>query len=294
MQHTPNLPVYILNAFVDNEKGGNPAAVILDADTLSNEEKQQIAKEIGLSETAFVSSSKTAAYKLDFFTPNRQIAHCGHATIAAFSFLSQKGLVDQKSSKETIDGNRDIFIRDNMAFMEQLAPKFRDLPEYKDRVQSALGLSEHDLLENAPIQLVNTGNSFIIIAVKDPLILAQIKPVQEMISQISDELDLIGFYVFTTQASAQDRHASARMFAPRYGIDEESATGMAAGPLACYLYQVIGFKFPTLFIEQGHFISPPSPSLLQAELQVVCGKINGLLVGGKGMLSKTFSIAMAN
>lgn len=294
MKHTQNLPVYVLNAFVDNDKGGNPAAVVLDADALSNEQKQQIAKEIGLSETAFVSSSQTATFKLDFFTPNRQIAHCGHATIAAFSFLSQKGLVAQKSSKETIDGNRDIFIKDNMAYMEQLAPKFIDVNEYQERVKSALGLREDDLLENAPIQLVNTGNSFVIVAVKDPLVLKRIVPDQESIAKISDELDLIGFYVFTNEASQKNRHASARMFAPRYGIDEESATGMAAGPLACYLYEVIGLKFPTLFIEQGHFMSPPSPSLIQAELHVVCGKVNGLLVGGKGMLSETRSIALAS
>ncbi|WP_245823732.1 PhzF family phenazine biosynthesis protein [Photobacterium proteolyticum] len=43
----------------------------------------------GLSETAFVSQSDVADFKLAFFTPNRRIAHCGHATIATFSCLTQ-------------------------------------------------------------------------------------------------------------------------------------------------------------------------------------------------------------
>ena len=52
---------------------------------LSNEQKILIAQKVGLSETAFFSKSTVTDFKLDFFTPTRQIAHCGHATIAAFS-----------------------------------------------------------------------------------------------------------------------------------------------------------------------------------------------------------------
>ena len=77
--------VAILNAFVDSGKGGNPAGVVLDADCLTDSQKLDIAQKIGLSETAFVSNSHTADFKLDFFTPQKQIAHCGHATIATFS-----------------------------------------------------------------------------------------------------------------------------------------------------------------------------------------------------------------
>jgi len=76
--------VNIINAFGDNADGGNPAGVVLDADTLTDSQKLTIAKKVDLSETAFVSKSLQADYKLDFFTPTRQIAHCGHATIAVF------------------------------------------------------------------------------------------------------------------------------------------------------------------------------------------------------------------
>jgi PhzF family phenazine biosynthesis protein len=84
-----DIQVQIVNAFTDNDLGGNPAGVVLDADELNAQQKISIAAKVGLSETAFVSSSNSAAYKLDFFTPTRQIAHCGHATIATFSYLRQ-------------------------------------------------------------------------------------------------------------------------------------------------------------------------------------------------------------
>ncbi|MFZ6009121.1 MAG: PhzF family phenazine biosynthesis isomerase, partial [Bacteroidota bacterium] len=77
--------IKIINAFSIQGTGGNPAGVVLNADNLSPAEKQRVAAATGLSETAFVSRSNQADFKLDFFTPVRQIAHCGHATIATFS-----------------------------------------------------------------------------------------------------------------------------------------------------------------------------------------------------------------
>lgn len=106
-------------AFSNNGLGGNPAGVVLDADTFSEEKMQAIAKGAGFSETAFVSKSNQADFKLDFFTPSRRISDCGHATIAAFSALKEvhKNLVE--TSKEIITGVRNILIKDNKVFMEQ-------------------------------------------------------------------------------------------------------------------------------------------------------------------------------
>ena len=118
----------IVNAFIDGTAGGNPAGVVLDADTLTTEQKLHIARQLGLSETAFVSSSQSATVKLEFFTPTRQIPHCGHATIATFSLLHKLGVIGEGNfSKESIDGNLDILIAGEMVFMEQRAPQYRTL-----------------------------------------------------------------------------------------------------------------------------------------------------------------------
>lgn len=109
------IDIPIINAFVDEHKGGNPAGVVLDAQQYSQDQKQRIAASIGLSETAFVSPSSVADFKLEFFTPTRQIAHCGHATIATFCYLRQIGLLpNDQTSKETIDGRREILMQGDM------------------------------------------------------------------------------------------------------------------------------------------------------------------------------------
>lgn len=287
MDKNLQVEVQILNAFVDNETGGNPAGVVLDADKLTSEQKLKVAAKVGLSETAFVSRSKLADFKLDFFTPTRQIPHCGHATIAAFSYLSQLGRIESAyTSKETIDGNRQILLQGGLAFMEQTPPVYSDIQFRKDKVLESLDLKETDLISNAPVLIVNTGNSFAIIPVASSEILRNIKPDFEMIAQISEEFSLIGYYVFCIQTD----NANTRMFAPRYGIKEEAGTGMAAGPLACYLHDLLSIKKERFFIQQGWFMKEPSPSLLIVDLIKSDGKIVKIMAGGKGTAMATIII----
>jgi PhzF family phenazine biosynthesis protein len=280
--------VQIVNAFVFNDKGGNPAGVVLDADQFSSEEKLKIAAKVGVSETAFVSQSSIADFKLDFFTPNRQIAHCGHATIATFSYLAQLGKVPrQNSSKETIDGRREILLKGELAFMEQRAPSYFEPISLTEKILASLGITKTNLVTGKPISVVNTGNSFLIIPIHFKDTLKDLKPNMKLIHEVSDELDLIGFYPFTLETFEKISDASTRMFGPRYAITEEAGTGMAAGPLACYLYDVIGFKKTHLVIEQGWLMNPASPSQIVVDLEIANHKIQRLMAGGKGLVSES-------
>jgi len=271
--------VSLVNAFIDGDFGGNPAGVILNADNLTQDQKLAIAKKVGLSETAFVSKSSVADYKLDFFTPSRQIAHCGHATIAVFSYLVQTGRIGQGwFTKETIDGNRKILIDGNMAYMEQLAPSSQEINKYHSTVINSLGLREAEVFYKP--KLINTGNSFIVLGVEDEKKLAELKPDFELISSVSENLDLIGYYIFTPKVDNPQRDVTARMFAPRYGITEEAATGMAAGPMACYLYNELNAKKAQFNIEQGRLMNPPSTSVINVELNLKDDEIVSLMAGG--------------
>jgi PhzF family phenazine biosynthesis protein len=291
MEDVQKTEVQIINAFVDNGTGGNPAGIVLNADHLSNEQKLAIAQKVGLSETAFVSKSNVAEFKLDFFTPTRQIAHCGHATIATFSYLSQQHLIKKSySSKETIDGTRNIMLKDDMAFMEQKAPSYRAVEDKIASILKSLNLSANDILPGAPLTLANTGNSFLIVPVKSAEVLKRIQPDFDLITEISEAFDLIGYYVFSIDTSSTERDATTRMFAPRYGIKEEAGTGMAAGPLACYLYDILRIRKSRFMIEQGWFMMHPSPSLITVDLIIDRKNISGLMAGGKGLTVKTLLI----
>ena len=227
------------------------------------------------------------------FWSTRRIAHCGHATIATFSYLQQLSRIGKAAtSKETIDGDRNIFIDGDMAFMEQLAPSYKEVDHFMESLISSLGISVRDLLSNYKPFIVNTGNSFLVVPLKDETTVLSAHPDLGKIHKISEEFDLIGYYIFSQHTKLSERDAGTRMFAPRYGINEESATGMAAGPLACYLYDKIGIKKDVFLIEQGHFMKLPSPSVITVKLNLEDGKITGLIAGGKAKVMKSLNISI--
>lgn len=281
------IEVNIINAFSQNGQGGNPAGVVFDADRLTKDQKQKIASLTGFSETAFVSSSKLADFKLDFFTPLKQIAHCGHATIATFSYLKQNGVIQGTySSKETIDGTRRIKFDGDYAFMEQKSPSFivPPLENIEDIVHSLrlrFGLIKKDTIP----AIVNTGNSFLIIGVEDESTIALIKYDSKEVVRLSEKLGLIGFYIYAISKSDKSNDATTRMFAPYYGIEEEAATGMAAGPLAAYLYEFEKIRKTKFRIEQGRFMTTPSLSQIIVDLMLKENMINSLFAGGQAYVS---------
>lgn len=277
--------VNIINAFSINNNGGNPAGVVFDADKFSNETKQAIATAAAFPETAFVSSSAIADFKLDFFTPTKQIPHCGHATIATFTYLKSEGKIpSDHSSKETIDGRRNIEFREGMAFMEQQSPKFHIPEDDIDAIVNSLGISRNELKPGLLPTIVNTGNSFLMVPVKNAEILAGINYDKDGVYRVSEKFDLIGYYVYT-EADDSLIDATARMFGPFYGIEEEAGTGMAAGPLACYLYRYEKLNKSNFQIEQGRFMKPVSRSLINVDLDVVDGEIKKLFAGGGAYVS---------
>ncbi|RYY88426.1 MAG: PhzF family phenazine biosynthesis protein [Chitinophagaceae bacterium] len=285
-----NVEIQVINAFSVNGTGGNPAGVVFDADAIPAAMRQRIATAAGFPETAFVSASAAADFRLEFFTPVKQIPHCGHATIATFSYLKNSGrITGAKSSKETIDGCRDILFRDGLAFMEQKAPRI-ELPADLGPIFRSLGISAADLIPGKVPAIVNTGNAYLIVPIRDAATLAAIRYDRGLVSRISEQYGLIGFYPY---APAEGFDATARMFAPFYGIDEEAGTGMAAGPLAAYLWET-GRRSPErLRIEQGRFMEPASPSLILVDLEVSEGRITRLFSGGAAHLNRKLSIGVS-
>jgi len=177
-----------------------------------------------------------------------------------------------------------------MAFMEQLAPSYKEVNHCIDAICSSLRISVDDLLTSHNPVIVNTGNSFLIVPLKDEKAILDAHADLDEIQRISEEFDLIGYYIFSQKTRVPGRDAATRMFAPRYGISEESATGMAAGPLACYLYDKMGINKDTFLIEQGHLMEPPSPSVIKVQLKLKDKKIFRLIAGGKAKVMKSIII----
>lgn len=285
--------VHTVNAFAKNPEGGNPAGVVLDADDLTEIQMLQVAKIVGFSETAFVSQSEKADFRVRFFTPKDEVDLCGHATIATFYLLAQKGVIqDGHYTQETKAGVLGIHVKDrNTIFMAQSPPEFLDEVSKEDVVQ-VLGLKESDLLPKLPCQIVSTALKDIFVPVKDLSTLQRLQPDMNRMSEMSKAYGVIGFHVFSLE-SQFGGIAQTRNFAPLYGIPEESATGTANGALSAYMHQhgvVDKSQAKHLVFEQGYSMENHSESL--AQLTIHEGEITTVQVGGTAVAKGVLLISL--
>lgn len=280
--------VSLVRAFVDGEEGGNLAGVVLDGDRFSPEARQRIAAAAGFSETAFVCGSETADLRLVFHTPTRAIPHCGHATVAAFARLLEAGRIEGPLRvNETVDGPRRIRIAGDAVFLEQVPPVLEPLTEARrEDLLASLHLRAEDLLPGFEPLRAHNGNGMALVPLRDEGRLASLTPDLPAVARFSEALDLVGCYAFVPRAEGE-RQAAVRMFGPAYGIPEEAATGMMAGPLGYWLSQVLGRPGGRFLIEQGRLMPQPSPSLLQVDLEA-----DRLWVGGRAKTERTLSLSV--
>ena len=278
---------YQLNSFAKSSSGGNPAAIVLNSDNLSEDIMQKIAKTINFSETAFVSNSNYANFKVRFFTPNEEVDLCGHATIGTFSILlSNKIITPGLYNQETKAGILDVEVKsDSSIMMNQSLPIFyEEIPKYE--IANSLNISVDDIEDDIPIQIVSTGLRDIIIPIKNLSILTSIKPNFKKIIDISKKYNVVGYHAFSLE-SIHNSTAHCRNFAPLYDILEESATGTSNGALACYLYKyekINNTQINNLKFEQGYCMEKPSEikvSLVTEGKNILQVKVGGNTLGLK-------------
>lgn len=254
------ISVYVASAFSKNNKGGNKAGVVLNEPTLATAQKMAIAKQLGYAETAFLTESNCADYKLEYFTPKEEVALCGHATIGTFAILMHLNKIHKsRYTIETNSGVLTITIKEDTIFMEQNQPTFYDtIPPNK-----LTGCFDLNLLNtNYPIQIVSTGLKDILIPVKSEADLYALEPNFEKVKEVSKQYEVVGMHLYTFS----DDRIICRNLAPLFDINEEAATGTSNGALACYLYQHQYLQKELYVFEQGHSLHSPSEILVKLDV----------------------------
>ena len=277
--------VHTVDAFTANKSGGNPAGVVLHADSLSEEQMQTIAAKMGLSETAFVQDHETADRAIRFFTPNAEVGLCGHATIASWHLLLEQGLVTPGPYQMwTRSGMQQIHCENNgRVAMSQNQPQFGPTLS-PGPVAACLGISETQIMEERilPVQVASTGLHKIFAPIRDLISLKSIEPDLDAIEALSRSVEAIGIYCYTLE-SMNGGIAQCRNFAPVVGIDEDSATGTSAAATACLLFHhgaVSAHQAGDLIFEQGYALHQPSE--IHVRLAVEGRTIQEVWVAGRG------------
>ncbi len=273
-----NIEVNLVSSFTVNGKGGNPAGVVLNSDKLSDAQKLKISQAVGYSETAFVSSDDEADYEVSFFTTTGEVDFCGHATLATFSTLYQKGILTAGSYvQRTKVGMLTVTIEPSgKVIMEQQLPQKLDCFSYQE-ISNVIGIKS-SILESTklPIEVISTGLPDVIIPVPYGY-LDIIKPDDELIANFCEKHKVVGFHVFELCGSESKLTASCRNFAPLFGISEESATGSSSGALACYLTEHLALGSDYVF-EQGRVMD--CTSIITASVKSDNSTLINVKVGG--------------
>ena len=262
--------VDVVQAFTKNGVGGNPAGIVLCSSILSAQNMQRIACEAGYSETAFIEIRDPKTQHIRFFAPSKEVALCGHATIASYSWLHAHGHISTGTHTMLCKAGPQIIIveEDGSISMSQNLPTFGPTL-LQEPVANALGIRVEQLHPDLPIQIASTGLHKIFVPIRSISDLNAITPDQEAITLVSLAHDAIGMYCYT-QETLHDSTAHCRNFAPVVGIMEDSATGTSAAALSTLLHHFALLSDDSILelsYEQGYAIQSPAEIFVRLEQQ---------------------------
>ena len=301
-----------LDVFTDRPFCGNPLAVFPEAEGISDEQMQQIAREMNLSETVFVlpPQDESALRRLRIFTPSSELPFAGHPVVGTWNCLAREGIVPPPETGtgwvhlkhevgigvlpidiEFKDGEPMRVVMTQGKF--EIRGEIEDAHEQAD-IARALGLAREDLDESLPIQAVSTGNTMLLVPIRSLADLGHCRVNQTLLDDIFERGEVLkglngtGCYAFTRETiEIGEARAHARFFIGQ-NIGEDPATGSAAGPLGGYLvhHDAAGvdpvdgvYRF---VIEQGDFIN--RPSRIGLEVKGEPGKVEQVRVGGPSVV----------
>jgi trans-2,3-dihydro-3-hydroxyanthranilate isomerase len=259
------LTIYQTDAFTDTLFGGNPTATVIDASGMNDQEMQRLANEMNHSETGYILPSDTCDFKLRFFSrTGDEIRFCGHATLGALSALEQDGRVplgEIKSFKvETNAGKIDVTIDCTTG-----KPSFTfDSPEVtlEPFTTSLEPLDFPDIIRPS---MIETGNRYLYLAVKDLETLGGVRPNMGELKAYCLENEIMVVCLLTPHAIDPKNHVHARGFGPAFGVPEDPFTGsMQAGLFAyCRETELINSSLTVIHTEQGHFLGRPGHATIE-------------------------------
>ncbi|HEY1140980.1 MAG TPA: PhzF family phenazine biosynthesis isomerase [Lysobacter sp.] len=266
-------------AFTAIPSGGNPAGVVLDARELDAARMQAIAASVGYSETAFLIPRAGDEYDVRYYSPEKEITFCGHATIAAAVALAERthpgtirlhtraGEVGVETRRE---GTR------TTATLTSVEPRVDTVPdEILDRALDALRWSPQDLDPALPPRIGFAGARHLILAAHTRERLSALDYDYAALKELMLALDLTTVALVWREAPTLFH---ARNPFPPGGVVEDPATGAAAAAFGAYLRELALVATPsTVTIHQG--VDMGRPSLLTVDI----GDRGGIRVTGQAV-----------
>ena len=291
-----------VDVFTGRPFGGNPLAVFPDAEGLTTEEMQRLAREMNLSETTFVlpPEAPAADFKVRIFTPTVELPFAGHPVVGTHWVLAHLGRVPLREPVTRVQFELGVGVlpadlhvaggRVERVVMTQDRPTFHGVLEDMTDLAAGLGLPTDAIIETElPVQVVSTGVPQMMVPLRS---LAEVQGMDAgrlNVAALSRAYRAVGtdcVMVFTFETERPEATVHVRMFAPLLGVPEDPATGSANGALGAYLVhrRAVPVTEPTTHIlsEQGAELG--RPSTLYVEVDCTDDEITAVRVGGQVVL----------
>jgi trans-2,3-dihydro-3-hydroxyanthranilate isomerase len=262
------------DVFTSSPLEGNQLAVFTDARDLSEELLQPLAKEIGFSETVYVYPAGDDAHaRIRIFTPATELPFAGHPVLGTAFVLAaplQLGEIRLETGVGVVpvalerEGARIVF-----GWMRQPVPEWGPFSQANELL-SLLGVRS-----SLPVELYRNGPEYVYIELGSDDEVAAVAPDFGRLTALTQ----VGVNCFAGSGAKW----KTRMFAPASGVNEDPATGSAAGPLAVHLVRHGRAELgEELEISQGAEIG--RPSTLFARVGGEGERIDSVEVGGSAVV----------
>jgi PhzF family phenazine biosynthesis protein len=256
-----------IDAFVEGQSTGNPAGCVYlpDQNALSAEGMQQIARELAgfVSEVVYVYPDEGHT-GLRFFSSEREVAFCGHGTIAVMYDLIKNNaeLARDPITRIHVQG-RDPLVRNEIAssdsvFISAPQPEFLTPALTRDDIAAALKIPPGEISKKDRIMLVNAGLATLLVPLTSLDTLLSLHPDQKHLREfcLANNIEII--LVFSGEVSIKENNYRTRVFAPVFGYLEDPATGSGNAALGYYLLHAGTWDGHMLRIEQGRSRERPN------------------------------------
>lgn len=292
-----SVKMYLVDAFTSQPFAGNTAGVVTDADRLSSEVMQVIARELRQTETCFVSRSRQpdTDFVLRWFTPTLEVDLCGHATIAALICLAQEGRIELSQGEARLScGSRNGAVQVVVTEISERAPRvtmstgvatMRHALDERAAIAGAIGLAPSAIDPDLPLAF-DTSSARVIIPVKHLSDLLALEPDGPSMIAYGERTAYRRYTLVCLETEDPQCTIHLRHFAPANGIAEDPVTGTAHAAIASYLdWQGLlsAGDYIALRGEQGHAVG--RPGLVGIEVIRKEGRVIDIRINGSGVIT---------
>ncbi len=303
-----DLPFAMYDAFAEFPYSGSQAAIVLNASTITHQNRARIAREIGVPATSFVDGVQGNRITLQFYSTVMELPMCGHGTICLITRLVDAGLLPCEGDAwhdailDLPKGEAFVGYRQNAAgrieVMLDVTPASYTLARLDlDRLTGLLGIAPADLSTDLPVEVASADFIHLCLPLKNLNAMAALNPNFSALAAFCVAEGIETVAAFSTKVTDSRQNLHVRDFCPAVGVAESAAAGTTNAALAGYLWRN-GVVAPdaagvvTVLAEQG--IELGRPSQITSLITLRDGQIDRLQVGGiatrvtEGVLNTAF------